>query len=135
MSQTQTHLHGTALDMVELYANVNLGQSNAAFSVIDMEGRKLSPLVLAPNSVLVVTDVLATPNSAAGSYFADINNPIGSPLPQETRIRLLFDSRDHAMLHLALAGGVVFRKPPVAFAPSSNPGGMVIRLLGYLATL
>lgn len=134
MSQTQTHLLGASTDIVELYVNLSPAQSKE-FNVIDMDGRKLSPLVLPSNSVFVITDVLATPNATEGLYQVDVNNPNPPTGTIETRIRIRFDSRNQAMLHLALTGGVVLRKAPVAFTFSSNPGAMVIRLLGYIVAL
>ena len=121
-------------DIVELYVNLNVGETSE-FEVIDTEGKKLPSLVLDSGTVLVVTDVLVTPNVEEGFYFGNVNSPRPDPpVTTENRIRLLLNTDSQAMLHLPLTTGVVFNDPPVAFSAATNPGGMVVRLLGYIAT-
>jgi hypothetical protein len=120
-------------NIVELYSNVGIGELRE-FQIIDADGVEGLALVLSPGEVLVVTDVLVTPNlgnSAPGQYAGNIDNspPGGGSL---NRIRLLFNSGYQGMLHLPFSSGVVFRQPPRAFAFATNPAAMVIRLLGCI---
>ena len=114
---------------VELYANVSQGQ-NADFHLIDSSGAISSePFVPPTDRVLVVTDVLVTPNVDDGLYGGDVYNVLGGGVE---RIRLRLHSTQQATLHLPFASGVVFSTQPRVFAWATNPGAMVVRLLGHL---
>lgn len=117
-----------AATIIELYANVSVG-ARTDFVVIDSSGTKSdSPFKLPVGALLVVTDVIVTPNAVEGTYFGNIDSVGGN----ENRVRILLHSPQQAMLHLPFASGVVFSTDPRAFGGATNPGAFVIRLLGYL---
>lgn len=115
---------------LQLYSNVSSGQQEA-FEVINADGSVGAALVLSSTEALVVTDVLVTPNTGSGQYLGNIDNsaPGGGPY---NRIRFVFNNTMQGMLHLPLTTGVVFLQPPLAFASATNPGAMVVRLLGCI---
>jgi hypothetical protein len=113
---------------VELYANLSAG-TTSEFEVIGADGQLSgTPFALPSGRVLVVTDVLVTPNVVDGVYEGNLNSTGGN----ENRIRFRVDSNVQAMLHLPLASGLVFSTTPQAFAFATNPGACVVRLLGSL---
>jgi opacity protein-like surface antigen len=113
---------------VELYANVSAG-SSSDFQALDANGQlSETPFELPAGRVLVVTDVIVTPNVTEGLYEGNVDSTGGN----ENRIRFRFDSNDQAMLHLSLSSGLEFATPPQAFSFASNPGACVVRLIGTL---
>ncbi len=127
-----THLRTDHRNIVELYVNLNPGQTDS-FEVIEIDGRRRSSLALTDREVLIVTDVIVTPNVDPGQYGGNVDSPShGGSGTTENRIRFHLNTDQQAMLHLPLNAGVVFSEPPIAFSYANNPGGMVVRLLGYV---
>jgi hypothetical protein len=113
---------------IELYANVNVSTQTDFFQIDGAGTKSSSPFTLPGQTVLVVTDVIMTPNAVDGAYGGNVDSVGGN----ENRIRLRLNSVQQAMLHLPLSSGVVFSTAPRAFGFATNPGAFVVRLLGYL---
>lgn len=115
---------------IELYANTSAGNAEP-FTVIDAYGEwdSSTPFILPPDTLLVVTDVLVTPNTSdPGIYQGNVDTLGGN----QNRIRYGLDTSRRQMLHLSLGTGLVFANDPRTRAFATNSGACVVRLIGYL---
>jgi hypothetical protein len=124
-----THLRVAPGDFVELTANVSPGQTIFFQRTAQAGGSQGQFSSLPAGTVLVVTDVVVTPNAVDGTYEGRICN---SATCMPDRFRFKFNTTQHPTFHAPLTAGIVLANAPRIFLFANVAGAATVKLYGYL---
>jgi hypothetical protein len=125
-----THLRVAPGDFVELTANVNPGQTIFFQRTAIAGGSPGQFSSLPAGMVLVVTDVVVTPNAVDGAYEGRICN---ATTCSPDRFRFKFNTTQHPTFHSPLTAGIVLSNAPRVWLFANVAGAATVKLYGYLA--